>query len=135
MTLARRRSRRGGTSHRDDAPAGGWTIDRWLAVAAVVASTFTAVGVFIGGARIAAVDSDRQAKVDGSLTEAAAIQACLDYQRFVIEQHRAGLSEEAIAKLAGGVIALPVAEDLYVRDCPGVGEILNTVQGIGLRPD
>ncbi len=98
--------------------------DRAIAVASLVASSAIAVGVFVGGAQIGQVDSEAQAEVDGSLTEAAFVEACFDYQRFVIEQYRAGLSEDQISELVDGALVLQVGPAMEPRDCPVVSEIV-----------
>lgn len=107
------------------------TFDRVVAVLTLVVSTLLSIAVFLLGAQISKVDRERQSVVDGSLTEAAALQACLDYQRFVIEQKEAGRSQEQISALVGGTLALQVGEYQYVRECPGVAEVFNAVDGVG----
>jgi hypothetical protein len=75
-------------------PKGRLNTDHAISLAALLVSTVTGVAVAYFTLVAGWYTQDRQAVDAGSQTEAAFVQACLDYETFVIDQYRAGLSDD-----------------------------------------
>jgi hypothetical protein len=100
-------------------------IDRLIGISALVVSTLVAIAVTYFTLLADRQSQERQEVFAGSQSEASFVQACLDYEAFVIEQYRAGLTEEQIYDLAPvGLLVLQTGYYQTAQSCPSVDEII-----------
>ena len=106
-----------------------WSVDHVLSVSSIVISA--AVAIVFGYSTITSehVNRERESVVDGAQTEAAFVQACLEYETFVIDQYRAGLTEDQIQDLIPvGLLVLQTGYYRTAQTCPAVSEIIGTLE-------